>query len=138
MAKKLSIVIVVILVILIVYMLSNPGLDMMLDLCRENWETASWAPGLFYKVGTIALWTVRLDKTIDICIEFLDLAGVDHKLSADTSLRLAICYEKQSMKAEAYDEYLWFADTWPDHEKAQYAVANAKRLAHIPTYGDIK
>ena len=134
MMTKIVIGLLVFIIITIVFLISTPGVNMLADTARSNWEIAPWAPGLLFKSGSIAFLTLRYEKALNIYSEFLDKCGSSHKLSSLASFRMCKCYLQLERNVDAANELLWFMQTFPNDPNYADAEGEYRILAHIPSF----
>jgi len=137
MGKKIAIASVITTVLLIIFILSGPGIQMLIDMADDNWETTDWAPSFLFKAGSIPYWTLRFERAAEVYGEFLDRLDCEHPLSAAASYRKAVCHEKLGQTRAAVQEYKYFLTNWPDHPRAASAEKSAKHIAHLKPEEDL-
>ena len=131
---KVVIGLLIIIIICIIFILSTPGVNMLADTARSNWQIAPWAPTLLFRSGSIAFHTLRYEKALNIYSEFLDKCGSNHKLSSLASFRMCKCYIELERNVDAANELLWFMDNFPNDPNFSAAEGEYRILAHIPSF----
>lgn len=128
MAKKLGIAAAILVVCLGVFLLTNPGLDVLANFAEQNWDISPSAPSILYKTGLIAFYTLRFQKCIEYLENLVDWCGPDHPLTPDAALKVAKCYVQIDKRVDGYNWYLWFIETYPDDPRAIAADKESKTL----------
>ena len=115
----------------IIFIVSNSGINMLVDLSLENLETKPWAPRLLFQSGSIAFWSLRYEKAIEVYGLFLEKIGIDNPFTGEASYRKALCHEKLFHNLDAVEEYYFFLDSFPTHPKVPSAEKSVKRITGI-------
>jgi len=131
MDKRITVAIIIILIMGIIFIVSNSGINMLVDLSLENLETKPWAPRLLFQSGSIAFWSLRYEKAIEVYGLFLEKIGIDNPFTGEASYRKALCHEKLFHNLDAVEEYYFFLDSFPTHPKVPSAEKSVKRITGI-------
>ena len=131
MDKRITIGCIIIIVLGIIFILSNSGIDMLVNISLENLNTKAWAPRLLFQSGSIAYWSLRYEKAIKIYAIFLENVDIENIFSGEASYRKALCHEKLFHNIDAVEEYYFFLDYFPNHPKVPSAEKSVKRISGI-------